>query len=126
MNILNAILGKSTNENEEQKESENDGIIISNSKELNINKKEEKRVQYIKSSTLIKFELKVHGKSIFQNMILTVTAELQGEPIPLKCIWKRVNRTTEVIIKGINSFSYMPTAEDLGYIIEVEAEALDY
>lgn len=100
-------------------------IVKSKGREININLIEEKKVKYIKKSEAFDLNFQVHGKTIFQNLVLTAQASINSEIIPIKCIWKRVNNETVIIIKDINSFSYMPTAEDIGYIIEVEVKSLD-
>ena len=69
--------------------------------------------------------MQISGKSIFQNLIITVSAIQNGDPIPIKCHWKRIYEETIITIKDINSFSYMPNAEDIGYVIEVEVSSLD-
>lgn len=120
MNIINSFLQKGQSPQIIQ------SPPITNKNVLNINVKEEEKVKYLQTSKNFNFLLQVHGKSIFQNLILTASASINNEPIPIKCKWTRVHNVTEIVIKDINSFSYMPTAEDLGYFIEVTAEALDY
>ena len=74
-----------------------------------------------------KIDFKVFGKNIFQNLILTVNAYSNDltDPIPIKCVWKRVINDTQTFIQDINSNSYIPSAEDIGYIIEVEVTTHD-
>lgn len=78
----------------------------------------------------IKLDFKAYGKNIFQNLILTINAYSTNEqdgstPVPIKTIWKRVRNETQIYIQDTNSNSYIPTAEDIGYIIEVEATPLE-
>ena len=77
-------------------------------------------------------DFKVFGKSIFQSLILTVNAYSNKdannntqELLPIKCSWKRVKNDTQIYIQDINSNSYMPTAEDIGYKIEVEVTPIE-
>jgi len=72
------------------------------------------------------FDFISFGRSIFQNLILTASGYIQRdkrnkEPIPLKYIWRRTKQETSIVIKGVTSNSYIPTAEDICYNIEVEA-----
>ena len=94
-------------------------------KEINFNHSESKKVQYIKKASSYDFKLLINGKSIFENLILTALATKKGEQIPIKCKWKRVYEESIITIKDINSFSYIPSAEDIGYKIEVEVCSLD-
>ena len=94
-------------------------------KEINFNQIESKKVKYIKQASSYKLNLKISGKSIFQNLILTASAIKNDEQIPIKCHWKRIYEETIITIQDINSFSYMPNGEDIGYIIEVEVFSLD-
>jgi len=94
-------------------------------KEITYNFSETKKVKYIKQAISYKLNLEINGKSIFQNLILTVKATKNNEPVPLKCIWRRIYEETIITIQDINSFSYMPNAEDIGYKIEVEVSSLD-
>lgn len=77
-----------------------------------------------------KIDFRAYGKSIFQNLVLTVNAfsnsneDLQT-PIPIKCAWKRVKNNEEIYIQDVTTNSYIPTAEDIGYIIEVEINPYD-
>ena len=52
-------------------------------------------------------------------------ATKNGEQIPIKCKWKRIYDESVIIIQNINSFSYITSAEDIGYKIEVEVCSLD-
>ena len=94
-------------------------------KEINFNHFESKKVQYIKKASSYELKLLINGKSIFENLILTAVATKKGEQIPIKCKWKRVYDESVITIKDINSFSYIPSAEDIGYKIEVEVCSLD-
>ena len=74
------------------------------------------------------FDFTPFGRSLFQNLILTASGYIlkgkdkkEKEPIPLKYIWKRTKQETTIVIKDITSNSYIPTAEDICYNIEVEA-----
>ena len=76
------------------------------------------------------FDFKVIGKSIFQNLVITAAGYTfnqykEKEVIPLKYIWKRVNGQSTRYMEEINSNSYIPTAEDIGHIIELEAFSMD-
>ena len=99
-------------------------------KEISINPNEEKKVRYIKRSQNYDLTLQINGKTIFQNLILTASAKCENEKgeliqVPILCKWKRINKDTIIYIKNINSFSYMPNGEDIGYIIEVEVSLYD-
>ena len=99
-------------------------------KEISINPSLEKKVKYIKKSENYELTLQINGKTIFQNLILTASAQIENEKgeliqIPILCKWKRINKDTIIYIKNINSFSYMPNGEDIGYIIEVEVSLYD-
>jgi hypothetical protein len=98
-------------------------------KEITENVKEVEKIKIFGENKNFKFDFKVFGRSIFQNLILTTSAyvEISGEreAIPIKCIWRRIKRDIAVYIKDVNSNSYIPTAEDIGYIIEVEATPVD-
>ena len=94
-------------------------------KEITYNFKETKKVKYIKQASSYKLNLEINGKSIFQNLILTAKATQNNELVPIKCNWKRINEETIITIQEINSYSYMPNAEDIGYQIEVEVYSLD-
>lgn len=98
-------------------------------KEITENVKEVDKIKIFGENKNFKFDFKVFGRSIFQNLILTTSAyiEVNGEreAIPIKCIWRRIKRDIAVYIKDVNSNSYIPTAEDIGYIIEVEATPID-
>ena len=98
---------------------------IGRDKEINFNKIETKKVKYIKKASSYELNLQINGKSIFQNLILTANATKNDEQIPIKCNWKRIYEETVITIQNINSFSYMPNAEDIGYKIEVEVYSLD-
>lgn len=76
------------------------------------------------------FDFKVIGKSVFQNLVITASGYTfnqykEKEVIPLKYIWKRVNGQSTRYMEEINSNSYIPTAEDIGHTIELEAYSLD-
>ena len=94
-------------------------------KEITYNFKETKKVEYIKQASSYKLNLEINGISIFQNLILTAKAIQNNEPVPIKCNWKRIYEETIITIQDINSYSYMPNAEDIGYQIEVEVSSLD-
>ena len=98
---------------------------IRSDKEINFNQIESKKVQYIKKASTYDLKLLINGKTIFENLILTAKATKNGEQIPIKCHWKRIYEESVITIKNINSFSYMPNAEDIGYKIEVEVYSLD-
>ena len=88
---------------------------IRSDKEINFNQIESKKVQYIKKASTYDLKLLINGKTIFENLILTAKATKNGEQIPIKCHWKRIYEESVITIKNINSFSYMPNAEDIGY-----------
>ena len=94
-------------------------------KEINYNHIESKKVKYIKQATSYELKLQINGKSIFENLVLTAQATQNNEPVPIKCHWKRIYEETIITIQDINSFSYMPNAEDIGYKIEIEVSSLD-
>ena len=96
-----------------------------NSKEIIFNQIESKKVKYLKKASTYELTLLINGDSIFQNLILTANASKDGEQIPIKCQWKRVYEESVITIQDINSYSYIPSAEDIGYIIEVEVASLD-
>ena len=127
MNFLNSFLKKDKPQQTQStsETSQKPFVIKPKGKEINLNPIEEKKVKYLKKPVSFDFTFKVHGKSIFQNLVLTAAASSNGEIIPIKCKWKRVNNETVIYIKDINSFSYMPTAEDIGYLIEVEVSPID-
>ena len=92
-----------------------------NRKEILSNEAEAKKVIYKKTSPNFQLTLEINGNSILQNLIITPKANYQnGDAIPIKCKWKRINNQSSISIKNINSLSYMPNAEDIGYIIQVE------
>ena len=98
----------------------------SNDNEIKFNIEEQKKVIYVKKAETFDLNLQISGDSILQNLILTAKASHNGEPIPIKCQWRRVRTENERMnIKNINSFSYMPNAADIGFWIEVEVESLD-
>lgn len=97
---------------------------------LNENKDAEAKILSTENPSF-KLDFKVYGKNLFQNLILTVNAyaiddKEQNTPLPIKCFWKRVNNDTQIYIQENSSNSYIPTAEDIGYIIEVEVIGLEY
>ena len=94
-------------------------------KEINFNQIESKKVQYIKKASSYDLKILINGKSIFENLILTALATKNGDQIPIKCHWKRIYDESVITIQNINSFSYIPSAEDIGYKIEVEVCSLD-
>ena len=94
-------------------------------KEINFNQIESKKVQYIKKASSYDLKLLINGKSIFENLILTALATKNGDQIPIKSHWKRIYDESVITIQNINSFSYIPSAEDIGYKIEVEVCSLD-
>ena len=98
-----------------------------NENEIKFNLSEQKNVQYIKTASTFNLILQISGKTILQNLIITAKANNhKGDPIPIKCQWRRYkSETIRKNIKNINSFSYMPNAQDIGYYIEVEVESLD-
>ena len=110
---------------ENEYENENQYENLGRDKEINFNQFESKKVKYIKKASSYELNLKISGKSIFQNLILTASATKNDEQIPIKCHWKRIYEETIITIQDINSFSYMPNAEDIGYKIEVEVSSLD-
>ena len=57
-------------------------------------------------------------------MILTAVATKKGEQIPIKCKWKRVYDESVITIKDVNSFSYIPSAEDIGYKIDSKIDKI--
>ena len=98
-----------------------------NENEIKFNLSEQKNVQYIKPASTFDLILQISGTTILQNLIITAKANnYKGDPIPIKCQWRRYKSEVErKNIKNINSFSYMPNAQDIGYYIEVEVESLD-
>ena len=120
--FLSNKFGEEENNNAQQYE------VIGKDKEINFNQIESKKVKYIKQASGYNLNLQISGKSIFQNLILTASATQNNNeqiPIPIKCQWRRIYEETIITIQDINSFSYMPNAEDIGYIIEVEVNSLD-
>ena len=98
---------------------------VGREKEININQIETKKVKYIKKALSYELNLIINGKSIFKDLILTASASKNDEQIPIKCHWKRIHDETVIEIEDINSYSYMPSAEDIGYKIEIEVWSLD-
>ena len=99
----------------------------SNENEIKFNNEEQKKVIYVKTAETFELDLQVSGQTILQNLVLTAKASHNGEPTPIKCQWRRYKSDSERSnIKNINSFSYMPNAQDIGFWIEVEVESLDY
>ena len=89
-------------------------------------KLKQKKVIYVKNGETFSLKLQISGQTILQNLVLTAKASHNGEPTPIKCQWRRMKSDSERSnIKKINSFSYMPNAQDIGYWIEVEVESLD-
>ena len=100
--------------------------IYSNENEIKFNEKEQKNVQYIKNAETFDLNLQISGHSLLQDLVLTAKASHNWEPTPIKCQWRRIKSESERInIKNINSLSYMPHAEDIGFWIEVEVESID-
>ena len=98
-----------------------------NENEIKFNLSEQKNVQYIKPASTFDLILQISGTTILQNLIITAKANNhKGDPTPIKCQWRRYKSETErKNIKNINSLSYMPNSQDIGYYIEVEVESLD-
>ena len=97
-----------------------------NRKEILSNETEAKKVVYKRISPNFQLILEINGNSILQNLILTPKANYQnGDAIPIKCKWKRINNESSVQIKNISSLSYMPNSEDIGYVIQVEVCTLE-
>ncbi len=121
-------------------------------KEIKENLSEESQIKIFGENPNFILDLKVFGRSIFQNLILTATANAKSNYnsnintnlnkynsndnsnatsdynlviIPIKCVWKRFKNETEISISNINTNSYIPTAEDIGYTILVEATPID-
>ena len=104
----------------------NSQSIYSNENEIKFNHEEQKKVIYVKNGETFSLKLQISGQTILQNLVLTAKASHNGEPTPIKCQWRRIKSESERMnIKNINSFSYMPNAEDIGFWIEVEVESLD-
>ena len=100
--------------------------MYSNENEIKFNDKEQKNVIYVKKAETFNLILQISGQTLLQDLVLTAKASHNGEPTPIKCQWRRIKSESERInIKNINSFSYMPHAEDIGFWIEVEVESLD-
>ena len=98
----------------------------SNEKEIKFNEEEQKKVIYVKQAKTFELNLQISGHTILQNLVLTANASHNGEPTPIKLQWRRMKSDSERSnIKNINSQSYMPNAQDIGYWIEVEVESLD-
>ena len=92
----------------------------------NLTKKSRKEWNISKKAETFDLILQISGQTILQNLVLTAKASHNGEPTPIKCHWRRMKSDNERSnIKNINSFSYMPNAQDIGYWIEVEVESLD-
>ena len=105
----------------------NNYIIKPRSKILPINTSLSSQAKTIKPNLNYTMSLQIHGNSIFSNLVLTASATKlnSSTQLPIKCIWKRIHNSTVIFIKDINSFSYMPNAMDIGYIIEVEISLLE-
>ena len=105
----------------------NDPPKYSNENEIKFNFSEQKNVQYIKRASSFNLILQISGKTILQDLIITAKASNnKGDPTPIKCQWCSFKSEAEKKnLKNINSFSYMPNAQDLGFYIEVEVENLD-
>ena len=98
-----------------------------NENEIKFNFEAQKNVSYIKTSKNFELTLQISGTTIFQDLIITARANnSKGDMIPIKCIWRRLrSEKSKKIIENVNSHSYMPNAQDLGFYIEVEVENLD-
>ena len=102
-----------------------------NENEIKFNLSAQKNVHYIKKASTFDLILQISGTSILQDLIITAKAinnnnNNKGDPTPIKCQWRRFKSETEKKnLKNINSLSYMPNAQDLGFLIEVEVESLD-
>ena len=106
--------------------SQSSSSIYSNENEIKFNEKEQKNVQHIKNAETFDLNLQISGHTLLQDLVLTAKASHNGEPTPIKCQWRRIKSESERInIKNINSLSYMPHAEDIGFWIEVEVESID-
>ena len=109
----------------------NDPPKYANENEIKFNFSEQKNVQYIKKASTFELVLQISGTTILQDLIITAKAvnnnnNNKGDPTPIKCQWRRFKSETEKKnLKNINSLSYMPNAQDLGFLIEVEVESLD-
>jgi chromosome segregation ATPase len=109
-----------------ENEKEIQPVVKPKGKELTLNTQEESNMKIFNENNIIDFDFKVYGRSIFQNLILTANAlNKDKELIPIKCKWRRVKNDIVIKIKDISSNSYLPTAEDIGYIIEVEVIPID-
>ena len=98
----------------------------SNEKEIRFNEEEQEKVIYVKKAETFDLKLQISGETILKNLVLTAKASHNCNPLPVKCQWRRFKSESErKNIKDINSFSYMPNSEDIGFSIEVEVESLD-
>ena len=122
------------NSQESSSNNNNTFDIYQKRKEIKENISEESIIKIFGENKNFTLDLKVFGRSIFQNLILTANAFVKNEykpgefvnlNIPIKCIWKRFKNETEISISNINTNSYIPTAEDIGYTILVEAFPID-
>ena len=117
-----------SNEFKSSSKKENNAPKYVNENEIKFNYNEQKNVQYIKTASTFELILQISGKTILQDLILTANSiNNNGDPTPIKCQWRRLKSEEEKMnLKNINSLSYMPNAQDLGYYMEVEAENLDH
>ena len=128
MDFFSNLFNNNNNQNNNQNNSNiNNYIIKPKSKILPMNQSLSNQTKVIKSNTNYNISLQIHGNSIFSNLVLTASATPLNSrtQLPIKCVWKRVHNSTVIFIKDINSFSYMPNAMDIGYLIEVEVSLLE-
>jgi chromosome segregation ATPase len=130
MNYITGFFTKGGDNNQLQTQNQNTQskpfIIRPKGKEIIQNTNEEKNIKYIKTSEYFTLTIEVHGKSLFQNLVLTARASTGDVIIPIDIVWKRTNVESTITITDIKSSSYMPTAEDIGYIIEIEVTSQEY
>ena len=134
MDFFSNLFNNNINNNNQQNNNNNNNIsninnyiIKPKSKILPINQSLSNQTKVIKNNYNYNISLQIHGNSIFSNLVLTASATPLNSTtqLPIKCIWKRVHNSTVIFIKDINSFSYMPNAMDIGYLIEVEVSLLE-
>ena len=67
------------------------------------------------------FDFKTSGNSIFDNLIINVKGykNKTNSELKLQCNWRRSKNDTTIFIND-KSTTYIPTAEDIGYKVEVE------
>ena len=126
-NLFNNQTNNNNNNNNNNNSNITNYIIKPKSKILPINQSLSNQTKIIKNNLNYNISLQIHGNSIFSNLVLTASATPLNSTtqLPIKCIWKRVHNSTVIFIKDINSFSYMPNAMDIGYLIEVEVSLLE-